>query len=122
MTSSITSSALQQEISKLEAQLGEVVDYYQSAKEFDQQGRLRLETNLQAFEKYMPAIAAEFRKYRPNDLKLYVGKSGSANLFDEGSQRWLYAEDAHQQCKNQLDKLLSARCLPMVAQFDKVIT
>lgn len=115
MTSSITSSALQQEISKLEAQLGEVVDYYQSAKEFDQQGQIRLETNLQAFEKYMPAIAAEFRHYRPNDLKLYVGKSGSANLFDESSHSWLYAEDARQQCQSQLDKLLSAPVYSKIA-------
>lgn len=115
MTSSITSSALQQEIEKLQAQLGEVVDYYQSAKEFDSAGRLRLEHNLQAFEKYIPAIAAEFRNYQPTELKLYVGKSGSANLFDDATNSWLYADDAKQQCKTQLERLMASPVYTKIA-------
>lgn len=105
MTPSITPEQLQQEVKNLEAQLGEVVEYYQSAKSFEEQGHLQVEKNLVAFEKYLPNIAAECRTYDSSQLKLFVSKSGSANLFDESTQRWLYDENAKEQCIEQVAAL-----------------
>ncbi|MFT4925429.1 MAG: hypothetical protein ACI8WB_001522 [Phenylobacterium sp.] len=68
---------------------------------------IKFEENIQAFIKYLPDVAAEFRHYRPKNLKLYCTPSGVANIIDTKTGDPLYSEDPKQQCREQVDRLIA---------------
>jgi hypothetical protein len=63
--------------------------------------------NMQAFSKYLPKIADQFRDYQPNSMQFFCAKSGVANIIDEQLGSALYDDDPIAQCRAQVDDLIA---------------
>jgi hypothetical protein len=66
---------------------------------------VRFEKNIQAFSKYLPKIAEEFRHYKPQNLELFCTDSGHLNIIDPLTGKALYGQDPLQQCEEQVERL-----------------
>lgn len=64
----------------------------------------KFEENLEAFSRYLPDVAKEFRNYKVSDLKLFCSASGDLNIIDNKTGGSLYGDCPITQCHEQVNR------------------
>ncbi|WP_404390822.1 6-hydroxymethylpterin diphosphokinase MptE-like protein [Pseudoalteromonas phenolica] len=101
---------LEQEFEELiehaEQQVQLAAQHHQLEKSLIKSMPKQFEKNIQAFIKYLPDIAEEFRHYKPKNLNLFCSKSGELNIIDNATKSPLYGHEPSKQCEKQVEKVL----------------
>ena len=70
----------------------------------------RFDENIKAFEKYLPDIGHELKKYSLNDkMHFCFGKNGIPNLVFENKELFFKCDDPVFFCRQQVDFLIKGR-------------
>lgn len=76
---------------------------------------IRYQSNLAAFEKYMPDVANTFRDYKPvRAFRLFCTGNGIPNLEWLDTSTAIYGEDPYLICSQQIKEILAASALTRV--------
>lgn len=96
---------LEKSFAEAEQAYNQLLEQRQRESEFSQSSQRLFNTNMEAFDKYYPELAASIREYRPKqNFKILVTKSGVGNYIPEGATIPLYSEDPISQVTEQVSK------------------